>query len=160
MDVHRIGRSVLPLTVACLLMALSATASMAQEANGQVIQGTLGRAQLDLPGITRIEVGTFGGGLSVLERRRPDVTPLAARFRMQRRSGILMGLAAIAGSAIVIERFADTGRSPLELGDPEANIAIGALGAMAFSVIQLEASGRTLRRLAAGFRGDGSYGSR
>lgn len=132
-------------------------APLAVAAQGRVIPAGLGAAQLDLPGATMVDVGTFGGGLGVLEQRRPEIAPLASRFRMQRRTGIVLGLLALAGGAVVFERFSDATADPMELGDPEANILLGSLGAMTLSIVQLEASGRTLHAIAAGFRGDGSF---
>jgi hypothetical protein len=142
--------------VPVLLLTLAPVAALAQQA-GRVIPARFGAAHLDLPGVTMVPVGTFGGGLEVLEHRRPEIAPLASRFRMQRRTGLVFGLLALAGGAVVFDRFSDPTAGPLELGDPEANILLGSLGAMAVSAVQLDASGRTLRAIAAGFREDGSF---
>jgi hypothetical protein len=133
--------------VPVLLLTLAPVAALAQQA-GRVIPARFGAAHLDLPGVTMVPVGTFGGGLEVLEHRRPEIAPLASRFRMQRRTGLVFGLLALAGGAVVFDRFSDPTAGPLELG---------ALGAMAVSAVQLDASGRTLRAIAAGFREDGSF---
>ncbi len=137
----------LPFIAALLALALWATPGTAQE-RSRIHAGSLGSAQLDLPGVTMVQVGPLGGGLGHLEARRPDLAPLAERFRVQRRTGIALGLVALAGGVIAFNRFADMDQPTMELGEPESNIMIAALGAMTLSIVQLEASGRTLRAIA------------
>ena len=147
------------LVIALSLAALTLVPSIvaAQDAPDRVTATSLGRAQLDLPGVTTFRVGTFGGGLDELERRRPEIGPLATRFRTQRRTGIVLGIAAVATGLLAFERFAGDSRTRLELGDPAANLLLGSMGTLTFAAIQLEASERTLHRIADGFRDDGSY---
>lgn len=107
-----------------------------------------GGATVVMPEGPGFHVGVFGGGLEGLERRRPDLAPVAARFRMQRRSGLALGALSLAAGAMAFTRYA--GGSAPEIGDRDAVIYYGAMGLMAGAVIQLGAAQRSLWALANG----------
>ena len=138
-------------SVLLLFLLLAPGALTAQVVPERIRHGFLGRAELELPGINTVRVGILGGGLEQLEQREPEVAPLAARFRMQRRSAIVLGIAALVGGAVAFERFADNGRDPLELGDPGSNLLMGSLGVATLSLFQLRSADRTLHRIAGRF---------
>lgn len=96
---------------------------------------------MSLPGSPAFQVGTFGGGLSGLEQKRPDLNPLATRFRMQRRSGLALGVLALAAGTIGLVGSAD---GTAEIGDRNSMIYFGGMGLMAGAAFQLQAAQRSL----------------
>jgi hypothetical protein len=108
----------------------------------------LGRIDLCDGASSVARVGWLGGGLGEVTAGNVEAQGLASRFRMQRRTGLLLSVLAVAGSAVVFQRFADTRQDPLELGDPESFVLMGAMGALVGGMVQLNASRGTLDRLA------------
>lgn len=89
-------------------------------------------------------IGWLGGGLSELTAGNPAAERLASQFRMQRRTGLVLSALAVAGAAVVFQRVNDAGKDPMELGDPESYVLMGAMGALLGGMIQINASRRTL----------------
>lgn len=131
-----------------VFLALVPSAALAQ-AMPEVEYSTFGRATLVVPGVTDVPVGIWGGGLESLAQRNAAVAPLASRFRMQRRSGLVFAALAAVGGGIALYRSGDVDRRQMAFGGPDANLLFFSLGSMAVAGFQLNAAQRTLADIAA-----------
>lgn len=143
-------------TSLCLMIVLSGamvgtipSGAAAQAPVDRVQYRTIGTAEVSVPGVTPFDVGLFGGGLAEMERRNPEIAPLASRFRVQRRTGLLLSVVAVTGAAIGIGRMLDANRGVMEITDPQAGALIGGIAAFALSGVQLNAAAHTLNEIAA-----------